>query len=287
MKHSKGTLESLNPGTNGSDKQELTPLEVILKKTAEAKDLAAENCRKSAQDKAAKKQQQFRMQGPSPTKTVDASASSSSSFTPQSEDEFEIRTVRGASQRKFQRLSSEEVEREFERLSPEEVAKLTPEERCEYQRQADFLHDLFELQEEEDASGEAALRARFDNDNCASKRRRVRTPNGEDDVSELAEQLKKTAEEENARAAAQEAAAAVKEAAAAAQAQAEKEERAAQAQADKEERAAQAAEDKKERAAQAAEDRKERAAQAEADRNERAAQQQEFMTMMRAFLDSR
>ena len=131
------------------------------------------------------------MQGPSPTKTVDASASSSSSFTPQSEDEFEIRTVRGASQRKFQRLSSEEVEREFERLSPEEVAKLTPEERCEYQRQADFLHDLFELQEEEDASGEAALRARFDNDNRASKRRRVSTPNGEDDVSEIAEQLKK------------------------------------------------------------------------------------------------
>ena len=89
----------VNPGTNGSDKQDLTPLEVILKKTAEAKDLAAENCRKSAKDKAAKKQQlgdlekQFRMQGPSPTKTGDASASSSSSFTPQSEDEFEIRTV--------------------------------------------------------------------------------------------------------------------------------------------------------------------------------------------------
>jgi len=130
----------LNPGTNGSDKQELTPLEVILKKTAEAKDLAAEIAEKVP---------------------------------------------------KFQRLSSEEVEREFERLSPEEVAKLTPEERCEYQRQADFLHDLFELQEEEDASGEAALRARFDNDNRASKRRRVSTPNGEDDVSEIAEQLKK------------------------------------------------------------------------------------------------
>ena len=128
----------LNPGTNGSDKQELTPLEVILKKTAEAKDLAAENCRKSAQDKAAKKQQlgdlekQFRMQGPSPTKTVDALASSSSSFTPQSEDEFEIRTVRGAAQREFQRLSSEEVEREFVRLSPQEMAKFTPEERGEY-----------------------------------------------------------------------------------------------------------------------------------------------------------
>jgi len=44
----------LNPGTNGSDKQDLTLLEVILKKTAEAKDLAAENCRKSAKDKAAK-----------------------------------------------------------------------------------------------------------------------------------------------------------------------------------------------------------------------------------------
>ena len=77
------------------------------------------------------------------------------------------------------------------------------------------MRDLVPLQEAEDSSGEAALRARFDNDNCASKRRRVRTPNGEDDVSELAEQLKKTAEEENARAAAQEAAAAVKEAAAA------------------------------------------------------------------------
>ena len=60
----------LNPGTNGSDKQDLMPLEVILKKTAEAKDVAAENCGKSANDKAAKKQQlgdlekQFRMQGP-------------------------------------------------------------------------------------------------------------------------------------------------------------------------------------------------------------------------------
>jgi len=128
----------LNPGTNGSDKQDLTPLQVILKKTAEAKDLAAENCRKSAKDKAAKKKQlgdlekQFRMQGPSPTKTVDASASSSSSFTPQSEDEFEIRTVRGAAQCEFQRLSSEEVEREFVRLSPQEMAKFTPEERGEY-----------------------------------------------------------------------------------------------------------------------------------------------------------
>ena len=35
------------------------------------------------------------------------------------------------------------------------------------------------------------MRARFDNDNRASKRRRVSTPNGEDDVSEIAEQLKK------------------------------------------------------------------------------------------------
>ena len=126
----------LNPGTNGSDKQDLTPLEVILKKTAEAKDVAAENCRKSANDKAAKKQQlgdlekQFRMQGPSPTKTGDASASSSSSFTPQSEVKFEIRTVYGASQREFQRFSSEELIREFKRLSPDEVAKLAPEKRA-------------------------------------------------------------------------------------------------------------------------------------------------------------
>ena len=260
----------LNPGTNGSDKQDLTLLEVILKKTAEAKDLAAENCRKSAQDKAAKKQQQFRMQGPSPTKTVDASASSSSSFTPQSEDEFEILTVRGASQRKFQRLSSEEVEREFERLSPEEVAKLTPEERCEYQRQADFLHDLFELQEEEDASGEAALRARFDNDNRASKRRRVSTPNGEDDVSEIAEQLKKNAEEENARAAAKE--------------EADKQERAAEKEADKQQRAVEKEADKQERAAEKEADKQERAAEKEAAKKE---SDERHEAIMRAIMASR
>ena len=209
----------LNPGTNGSDKQELTPLEVILKKTAEAKDLAAEIAEKVP---------------------------------------------------KFQRLSSEEVEREFERLSPEEVAKLTPEERCEYQRQADFLHDLFELQEEEDASGEAALRARFDNDNRASKRRRVSTPNGEDDVSEIAEQLKKNAEEENARAAAKE--------------EADKQERAAEKEADKQQRAAEKEADKQERAAEKEADKQQRTAEKEAAKKE---SDERHEAIMRAIMASR
>ena len=37
--------------------------------------------------------------------------------------------------------------REFKRLSPEEVAKLAPEEKGEYHRQADSLRDLLDKQE--------------------------------------------------------------------------------------------------------------------------------------------
>jgi len=109
---------------------------------------------------------------PTPTKFDDASATS--------DDEIEIRTVRGASQREFQRLSSEEVEREFKRLSPEDVAKLTPEEKGEYSRQAELMRECEELDEDGDTSL-AALRARYDNDNRASKRRRVSSPGSEDD----------------------------------------------------------------------------------------------------------
>jgi len=39
------------------------------------------------------------------------------------------------------------VIREFKRLSPEEVAKLAPEEKGEYHRQADSLRDLLDKQE--------------------------------------------------------------------------------------------------------------------------------------------
>jgi len=129
------------------------------------------------------------MRGPSPTRNGDASASSSSSFTPRSEDEFEIRTVCEASQRQFKRLSSDEVEREFLRLSPEEVAKLTPEERGEYWRQSVFMREMEDLDQDDD-TGHAALRARYDNDNRASKRRRMSSPSCDDDISEMAEQLK-------------------------------------------------------------------------------------------------
>ena len=122
------------------------------------------------------------------------------------------------------------------------------------------MHDLFELQEEEDASGEAALRARFDNDNCASKRRRVRTPNGEDDVSEIAEQLKKNAEEENARAAAKE--------------EADKQERAAEKEAAKQQRAVEKEAAKQERAAEKEADKQQRAAEKEADKQQRAAEKE-------------
>ena len=100
-----------------------------------------------------------------------------------------VRNVCGASQREFQRLSSEEVEREFKRLSPEDVAKLTPEEKGEYSRQADLMRECEEL--DEDDTSRAALRARYDNDNRASKRRRVSSPGSEDDLSEIAEQFKK------------------------------------------------------------------------------------------------
>jgi hypothetical protein len=44
-----------NPGTNGSDKQDLTPIQVILKRTGESKDLAAETCKQRAQDTADRK----------------------------------------------------------------------------------------------------------------------------------------------------------------------------------------------------------------------------------------
>ena len=123
-----------------------------------------------------KLEEQYRMRGPSPTRNGDASASSSSSFTPRSEDEFEIYTVCGASQRQFKRLSSDEVEREFLQLSPEEVAKLTPEETGEYSRQVDFMRECEEL----DQDDHTALRARYDNDNRASKRRRVHSPSYEE-----------------------------------------------------------------------------------------------------------
>ena len=53
----------LNPGTNGSDKQELTPLEVILKKTAEAKDLAAEIAEKVPKTKRQKNNNSFACKG--------------------------------------------------------------------------------------------------------------------------------------------------------------------------------------------------------------------------------
>ena len=132
---------------------------------------------------------------PTPTKFDDASATS--------DDEIEIRTVRGASQREFQRLSSEEVEREFKRLSPEEVAQLTPEEKGEYDRQAHFMREMEDLDQDDD-TGAAALRVRYDNDNRGSKRRRVSTPSGEDALLEIVEQMKKAAEGGNARAAAQE-----------------------------------------------------------------------------------
>ena len=122
------------------------------------------------------------------------------------------------------------------------------------------MRDLVPLQEAEDSSGEAALRARFDNDNCASKRRRVRTPNGEDDVSELAEQLKKTAEEENARAAAKE--------------EADKQERAAEKEADKQQHAAEKEADNQQRADEKEADKQQRAAEIEADKQQRAAEKE-------------
>jgi len=99
-----------------------------------------------------------------------------------------VRNVCGASQREFQRLSSEEVEREFKRLSPEDVAKLTPEEKGEYSRQAELMRECEELDEDGDTSL-AALRARYDNDNRASKRRRVSSPGSEDDLLVIAEQF--------------------------------------------------------------------------------------------------
>ena len=180
----------LNPGTNASDKQELTPLQILLKKSAVSKELALERSKKTAKEKEAKKKQlgdletQYRMRGPSPTKFDHASATS--------DDEIEIRTVRGASQREFQRLSSEKVEREFKRLSPEEVAQLTPEEKGEYDRQAHFMREMEDLDQDDD-TGASALRVRYDNDNRGSKRRRVSTPSGEDALLEIVEQMKKAA----------------------------------------------------------------------------------------------
>ena len=108
----------LNPGTNGSDKQDLTPLQAILKKTAESKDLAAEHSRKSARDKVEKKKQmgdlekQFHMRGPSPYATSD--------------DEIEISRVYEVSE------AATVPEREFKKLSGKELDKLTPEENDAY-----------------------------------------------------------------------------------------------------------------------------------------------------------
>jgi len=72
-----------------SDRQVLTPLQVILKKTAEAKELAAACSKESAKAKAGQKkffgkvEKQFRMRGPSPAT---------------SDDEIEIRSVHEASE---------------------------------------------------------------------------------------------------------------------------------------------------------------------------------------------
>ena len=85
----------LNPGTNASDKQVLTPLQVILKRTAILKDEAAERSKEGAKEKAAKAkylgklEKQFHMRGPSPVRFRGAAASSSAFFSPRSDDHEE------------------------------------------------------------------------------------------------------------------------------------------------------------------------------------------------------
>ena len=85
----------LNPGTNASDRQVLMPLQVTLKKTAEAKELAAARSKESAKAKVDQKkylgkiEDQFRMHGPSPTKVGDTSAT----ISPLSDDEENDLTI--------------------------------------------------------------------------------------------------------------------------------------------------------------------------------------------------